>query len=271
LAEGESKSDKMNRSPSSSTEDQGMAFTEHLEELRLRIIYAIVGLVIGCVISFIFVRAYIFPWLVSPWRNVTGATLQVLGPTEKFMAYFKVGFAAGFVVALPFVIYQIWLFVKPGLRGYEQRWVKGILWASFFLFLCGCAFCFYLVLPVALKFLLGFEPGENMATEIETRITLDRYFSFALLLTLAGGLVFQIPLVTMFLSMAGIITPQQMSKFRRYAILAAVVLAAALTPTGDPITLSLLGVPIYLLYEISIFISRAVYKKKEQASKPDTP
>ncbi len=262
MVDTEPTSDNKTVDPSSGAKDVGMTFMQHLDELRIRLMYSVLFLILGCVVSFIFTRSYIYPFIISPWDNVSGANLQALGPTEKFMSYFKVGFIAGFIIALPFILHQVWLFLKPGLSRKEQNWVGGVLISAFFLFLTGCAFCFYLVVPVALKFLLGFEPGVDMATTILTQVTLDRYFSFALLLTLAGGAVFQIPMITFFLSMFGIVSPQQMVKFRRYAILCAIVLAAALTPTGDPLTLSMLGVPIYLLYEISIFISRAVYKKR---------
>ncbi len=259
--------DRTQKDPPSADGIEGLTFTEHLEELRNRLLYSILFLILGCIVSFIFTRSYIFPWLVSPWKAVSAdATLQVLGPTEKFMAYFKVGFAAGLVIALPFIIYQAWLFVRPGLTRHEIKWVRGLMIAAFLLFLAGCAFCFYLIFPIALRFLLEFEPGNNLATKITTQITLDRYFSFVVLLTLAGGFVFQIPLVSLFLSMLGIVSPAQLAKFRRYALLGAVVLAAALTPTGDPVTLSLLGVPIYLLYEASIIVSRFVYKKRDSAA-----
>lgn len=265
----DSTSDNKPDSPTPPPPAEGLTFTEHLEELRLRLVYSVLFLILGCVVSFIFTRSYIYPFILTPWENISDASLQALGPTEKFMSYFKVGFVAGFVIALPFIFYQIWLFLRPGLTRKERKWVRGVFVAAFFMFLAGCAFCFYLILPVALRFLLAFEPGKGMPTEIVTQVTLDKYFSFALLLTLAGGAVFQIPLVTFFLSLFGIVSPQQLTRFRRYAILASVILAAALTPTGDPLTLSMLGVPIYLLYEISIFISRAVYKKKPE-TKPVT-
>ena len=238
-----------------------MTFTEHLGELRTRIIYSLVFLALGCVVSFPLVRPFLFPFLMRPMSGIKDVPIQVLGISEKFMAYFKVGIAAGLVIALPLVLYELWLFVRPGLKQKERRWVKGLLWSAVFLFLTGAAFAFFLLLPIALRFLLLFNPGYD----IKTQITLDRYFSFTLFLVLAGGLVFQIPLVAFFLSLIGLVSPRMMVKYRKYAILATVLLAAALTPTGDPITLSVMGLPIYLLYEISIFVSRAVYKSKASA------
>jgi len=259
LIDGESKSKEA--SATASSPEEGMTFTEHLGELRTRIIYSIVFLILGCFVSFPLIKPFLFPFMMRPMAGIKDAEIQVLGPSEKFMAYFKVGIAAGLVIALPLVLYQLWLFVRPGLKQKEKRWVKGLLWSAVFLFLAGAAFSFFLMLPIALRFLLTFNPGYD----IKTQITLDRYFSFTLFLVLAGGLVFQIPLITFFLSLIGLVSPHQMSKYRKYAILATVILAAALTPTGDPVTLSVMGLPIYLLYEISIFVSRAVYKGKAAA------
>ncbi len=207
-----------------------MTFTEHLGELRNRIIYCIIALFVTCIGVFPFVKPYIFPWLMSPIKNIKSAQVQVLGPAEKFMAYFKVGVVAGLVLALPFILFQVWLFVKPGLKELERKWVRGLLWSSVFLFLAGCAFIFYLLLPIALRFLLTFDLGYD----IHTAITLDKYFSFVLFLVLAGGLVFQIPLVTLFLAMVGLVSPRQMARFRKYAILITVILGSRLTLPQEP-------------------------------------
>jgi sec-independent protein translocase protein TatC len=212
------------------------------------------------IIAFPLVRPVFFPLMMHPIENIKEAQIQVLGPAEKFMAYFKVGFVAGAIIGLPFVLWQLWLFIKPGLRPNEQKWVKGLLYAAVFLFLAGAAFAFFVLLPIALNFLLTFDLG----FKIITQITLDKYFSFAIFLILGGGLVFQIPLVVFFLSLVGIVSPQMLIRVRKYAFLAAVVLAAAITPTGDPVSLTLLGAPIYLLYEISILVSKFVYKKKAE-------
>jgi sec-independent protein translocase protein TatC len=225
--------------------------TKHLDEFRLRIIYCVLYIAAGSIIGLFITDRWLFQWILSPILDIPGASLQVLGPAEKISAYFKTSFIAGFVLALPFIVHQVWLFLKPGLKPNERRYLLNLIPASTFLFLAGAAFVFFVMIPASLKFLIGFDLG----VQIRTDITLDNYFSFVLLFILAGGLVFQIPLATYFLARLGIVTSKMMASNRKYAILGTVFLAAVLTPTGDPFNLLLLSIPIYILYEISIFVA----------------
>jgi sec-independent protein translocase protein TatC len=232
--------------------EQVSPMSKHLNEFRLRIIYCVLYIAAGSIIGLFITDRYLFRWIMSPILDIPGASLQVLGPTEKISAYFKTSFLAGFVIALPFIVHQVWMFLKPGLKPDERRYLLTLIPASTILFLAGAAFVFFVMIPAALKFLIGF----NLGVAIRTDITLDNYFSFVLFLLLAGGLVFQIPLVTYFLARLGIVTSKMMASNRKYAILGTIFLAAILTPTGDPFNLFLLAVPIYVLYEISIFVAR---------------
>ena len=234
--------------------------TEHLNELRMRLIYCIIYIVIGSIIGLYVTDRYLFQWILAPILKIPDATIQVLGPAEKISAYFKTSFIAGFIIAFPFMVHQIWLFLKPGLKPNERRYLLTLIPASTILFLAGASFVFIILIPASLKFLLGFDLG----VDIRTDITLDRYFSFVLLLVLAGGIVFQIPLVTYFLARLGLVTSKAMASQRKIAIVGTVFLAAMLTPTGDPFNLMLLAVPIYILYEISIFIAEIAQKKRER-------
>ena len=240
------------------TSGEGSPIFEHFEELRLRLIYSILYLVAGCLVGFFVTEKYLFAWLLSPILDIPGAHLQVLGPAEKLTSFFKTAFIAGFVIALPFIVHQIWLFLKPGLKPLEQRFLLLFIPASAVLFIAGAAFVFFVMIPASLRFLIGF----NLGVEIETGITLDRYFSFVLMLVLAGGLVFQIPLVTFFLVKIGILTAKMMASQRKIAIVITVFLAAVLTPTGDPFNLMLLALPIYVLFEISILVALLTTRAK---------
>ena len=260
MVDGDSTSLPPSKTATVVPEPEGKTITEHLNELRNRIIISFGFIVLGCVASFYTVKDYLLPWLMGPILRIPDVDLQVLSVQEKFLTYFKIGFAGGFLLAAPFILFQVWQFIHPGLTDRERKAVRGLLLTTLFLFLAGAAFTFYLILPVALTFLLEFELG----VEVTTEITMDKYFSFSLFLILAGGLVFQIPLVAYFLSMVGLLSPQFMARYRRYAFLGAVILGAALTPTGDPVTLALLAIPIYLLYEASIIVSAVVFKQRQR-------
>jgi sec-independent protein translocase protein TatC len=239
--------------------EQPSPIMEHLNELRRRIIYSVIYFIAGSIIGFFITDRFLFQWLVSPILKIPEAHLQVLGPAEKISAYFKTAFIAGAIIAAPFIAHQVWLFLRPGLKASERRYILILIPLSLVLFIAGASFVFFIMIPTALRFLIGFDLG----IEVSTDITLDRYFSFILLLIVAGGLVFQIPLVTYFLAKLGVVSSEAMASNRKYALVGTVFLAAILTPTGDPINLALLSLPIYILYELSIFIAKVAYKKQE--------
>jgi sec-independent protein translocase protein TatC len=254
-------SESPNVNPKSQSDDSDPArpLLEHLEELRVRIIYSILYLAGGFFIGLFLAQSrWLFQAMMSPIQSIPDVNIVVLGPTDKFAAYFKVAFIAGVAFALPFMMHQLWMFLRPGLSMKERRMAQGLIPASLILFLIGAAFVFFVMIPSALKFLINFDLG----VEVKTMLSLDRYFSFILYLLLAGGLVFQIPLITWFLARAGVLTSRLMARNRKYAILGAAILAAVLTPTGDPFNFALLGVPIYALYEISIVVAMVSGKKK---------
>ena len=237
------------------------SFIEHLEELRNRLIVSIVYLAAGTMIGLGITQKYLLKFILAPIEQIPEAHLQVLGPVEKFAAYFKTAMAAGIVFAAPFILLQIWLFVRPGLHKHERRFIGWFIPISMFLFILGASFIYYVLLPTSLSFLLGFDLG----VDIDTAITLDRYFSFVIVLVLSGGTLFQIPLLAYFLARFGILSPSMLSSRRQYAILIATALAAFITPTSDPINLLLLTVPIYILFEISIVVARFSYRKRRES------
>lgn len=234
----------------SNPEDYPRPLIEHLEELRLRIIYAVLFLLAGTIIGFVITQQYLFKILVSPLLTIPNAKLLMLGPADKLIVCLKIGFLTGVALALPLILHQLWLFLRPALTPNEKRYLLVVLFSSVILFFLGTSFVFFIMTPAALRFLLTM----NLDISVEPTIAIDKYFSFLLGLMLAGGLVFQIPLISWFLAKLGILTSRGMSKARRFAILGAAILSAALTPTGDPINFTLLAVPIYALYELSILI-----------------
>ncbi|MCK4719360.1 twin-arginine translocase subunit TatC [bacterium] len=232
--------------------------TQHLKELRTRLIYCLVFLVLATFAALYVTDKYIFKWLMEPIESLPEVNIQVLGPVDKFGAYFKTSFITGLLFAIPFILYQVWLFLKPGLTKKEQAFLLMMVPSSAALFLIGSAFIYFIMLPASLKFLLGFDIG----IEVELGITLERYTSFVLLLLFAGGAIFQIPLIAFFLAKIGIVSARMLMGYRKIALLISTILAALLTPTGDPINLMLLAVPIYVLYEVSILVASVAYPRK---------
>ena len=228
-----------------------MSFVDHLEELRWRLFKAILSVVIMALIAFYF-SDELFKLLIIPLGDVK---LHVTEVTGSFYAYLKVSFFAGIFGALPVVFYQLWMFISPGLYKQEKKVVIPLVTISSLLFLIGAAFCYFVVLPLALKFLIGFS-GDIL----NPIITVGSYISFTGLLLIAFGFAFELPIVAYFLGRVGLISSSFLAKGRRYAIVAILILGAVITPP-DIFTQVLLAIPIYLLYEISIILVKHTGKK----------
>jgi sec-independent protein translocase protein TatC len=228
-------------------QSKGMPFLEHLEELRRRILKAFAAVIVMALVALYF-SEHLMRWFLAP---LGGIKLHVTEVTGSLMAYVKVGLVSGFAAALPIVFYQLWSFVSPGLYQKERKVALTLVTVSTLLFLMGAAFCYYLVLPWSLKFLVGM--SGDLLNPI---ITVNSYLSFASFLMLAFGLGFEMPVVAYFLGRLGIVSSALLAKGRRYAIVAILIVAAVLTPTPDIFTQLLLGVPMYLLYEVSIIVVR---------------
>lgn len=235
-----------------------MPFLEHLEELRKRIIRIAIALVVGALVCLIFSKPLI-KFLLWPTTQVQlPVDIQVLKVQGMFVVTLQVAFFGGIVLGLPFILYQIWMFIAPGLYPHERRYVPRVIGSATLLFLIGVAFAYFVILPFALEFFLGLAPPS-----IRTNIAIDFYIGFIIRLLIIFGIIFQLPVLSYFLSRLGIISPALMRKYRRHAIVTIFVLAALFTPP-DPMTQILLGVPLVLLYEFSIFISKLVKQKKEE-------
>ncbi|MBN1637788.1 MAG: twin-arginine translocase subunit TatC [Ignavibacteriales bacterium] len=235
-----------------------MSFLEHLEELRWRILYILIGLLIGTVIAWIFIDFFIEKILLLP-ANKANLKLQNLKPFGQLFLYLEVALIVGFIISIPNFFYQSWKFVAPALKRNEKKYVFSIVTFTTVCFIAGVIFAYFIMLPLALQF-----ASEFGTQRIENDFAVNEYFSIILSVMIGAGVVFELPMLSFFLSKIGILTPKIMRKFWRHSILIIFVLSAILTPGGDPISQIILAVPLVLLYEISILISRIFSKKKEE-------
>ncbi len=231
-----------------------MPLTGHLTELRNRLL-TIVGTVVGLFFVTYFFSAEL---LVLVQRPIAGQQLVFLAPTEAFFTRLKVALYAAILIGLPIVLLQIWQFCAPGLLSREKRYAIVFVVSSTILFIIGALFCYFLILPYGLSFLLSF------ATDtITPQISISFYIAFVFRLIVVFGVVFEVPLVTLILVQAGFVTPEFLSSNRSYIFVGAFILAAALTPP-DVITQVLLAGPLIVLYEISIVGARIIVRRKKQ-------
>jgi sec-independent protein translocase protein TatC len=232
-------------------------FLSHLEELRKRLIICAIAIGIGFVISYIFSKQ-LFSFLILPLTKVLPADSRLIFTNlpEMFIAYIKVALIAGIILAIPVIFYELWMFLAPALYQKEKRYFIPFVLFSSILFVAGSLFGYSVVFPYGFKFFISF------ATEdIQALPSVKQYFSFAIRLLLAFGLVFELPVVVFFLTKIGLITPDSMKRFRKFAILSSFILSAILTPP-DVATQIMMALPIIILYELSIIISKGIYRKK---------
>ncbi len=231
-----------------------MPFLDHLEELRRRLIKSVVAIIVMALIAYGFID-YIMVAVVQPFGDRQLHNMEVTG---AFYAYLKVALILGVVGALPIIFWQMWSFISPGLYKREKMALIPLVVVSTFLFLLGGAFCYFVVLPLAINFLMRFSEGMLI-----NYITISSYISFAGLLLLAFGAAFQLPVIAFMLARFGLLTPEFLVKGRRYAVILTMVVSAIITPP-DIFTMVLLAVPLYILYEVSIVVTRLGRKKAEE-------
>lgn len=231
--------------------DVEMSLFDHLEELRQRIFYSLIAVVLAIAASF---------WQVKPIVSLLevpaqGVKFLQLSPGEYFFVSFKVAGYSGLVAASPFILYQVLMFVLPGLTRRERRLVGPLVLGSSVLFFVGLLFAYVALIPAALNFFISYG-----ADVVEQLWSIDRYFEFVLLLLFSTGLAFQIPILQMLLGLLGIVNSQQMIKGWRYVLLGAAILGAVLTPSTDPVTQSLLAGAVLFLYFGGIGLVKAIGK-----------
>lgn len=250
-------------------QDRRDTLTQHLVELRKRLLWSVVAMFAGMCVCYLFVED-IYGFLVRPLANAMepgdSQRLIYTGLTEAFFTYLKVSFFAGMFLAFPVVACQIWKFLAPGLYKNEKGAFLPFLIATPVLFFAGAALVYYFLMPMAWHFFLSFQSdGGTTALPIQLEARVGEYLDLVMLLIFAFGLCFQLPVLLVLLGRAGLVSPEQLAKGRRYAIVIAFVVAAVLTPP-DILSQFALAVPIILLYEISILIIR--YMRKNDA-KPE--
>jgi sec-independent protein translocase protein TatC len=189
--------------------------------------------------------------------NPDYAPVTIVNTAEQFTSYMSVAFTIAIIVAMPFLVYQLLAFIVPGLTDSERRVLYRSLPFVTFFFLGGIAFGWFITVPTAIRFLIGFSQSEL----IQAQPTLSDFLSTITTLLLVNGVVFELPVIIYVLAFLGVVTTAQLRTYRRFAAVAVVVIAALITPTGDPINLLLLAVPMYLLYEVGVILSRFVPKR----------
>ncbi len=270
-------------------EEKEMTFLDHLEELRWHVIRALLAVVVLMIVAFFNVR-WIFDHIIFAPANLDFPTFkymcqlgQLLGMqdslcitelpfkvqsrnmTGQFMMSVTAAFVIGLIVAFPYVVAEFWAFVRPGLETKERKFSKGAVFAVSFLFLLGVFFGYYFLCPMTIWFLATYSISDVIVNEFD----ITSYVSTTSGLVLGCGLLFQFPVVIYFLSKVGLVTPQLMRKYRKHSIVVILVLSAIITPSADPFSLTVISLPLYLLFEISIFTSAMVVRRKQKAEEAE--
>jgi sec-independent protein translocase protein TatC len=240
-------------------EQAQLTFTEHLEELRKRLIVCLLALGIGAAAAFAFAQP-VYHFLMTPILDALpeGARRLVFtSAVEGFLVYLRVAVYAGLFLAAPVILHQFWRFVAPGLYAKEKRVVLPFVFFGTVMFVGGAAFCYYVVMPIGMPFLIGYAEAEFT----EAMLSMREQLTLVKMLLLAFGLVFELPLIIAALAMIGLVDAPLLSRYRRYAIVIAAIVSAILTPQ-DPFSMILMAVPMYLFYELGILLAWIIGKRR---------
>ncbi len=257
-------------------EEQKMSLIEHLSELRKRIVICLVALAIAFIFTFSY-SEHIFKLLLFPLhytpkvslkeglvfvsdQKLQNTKLVFLGPAEAFWMNMKIALVSGFILTIPIIFYQIWKFVSPGLYQHEKRYIVPFVLSATGLFLMGVVFCYLIVLPFAMGFLLTYKVGDFLMPMLSVGL----YVDFLLKFLLAFGFVFELPILIVITTRMGLITPETLRKYRKLAIVLAFVVAAIITPTPDAFNQTLMAVPMIILYEVGIWVSVFINRRSNK-------
>ncbi len=244
-------------------DDARMSLVEHLTELRDRIIKMLLAVAAGTVVAFLLYDP-IFNLLLEPYERIanertslTGGKLLQVDPLEGFAIRMKLAAYGGIAIAMPVILWQIWRFVTPGLYDHERRYAIPFVVSALALFMLGAGLAYY-TLPQALDFLVAIGGSDNFVTAFAPA----KYFTLITYMMLAFGIGFEFPILLVFLQLAGILSSRSLRRARRFAVVGICVLVAVITPSGDPISMLMLSVPMVLFYEISILVGRVIERRR---------
>src|SRR5512146_440851 len=242
---------------------QSMSFLEHLEELRRRIIWSVVYIIGGFSVVYWF-HETIYNWMQQPimqalHRHGLDQKLTYLNPTEPFNMYLKMGLIGGIFVASPFILYQVWAFIAPGLYKHERRYVIPFMCSTVFLFVAGGFFGYKIVFPAALDFLVSY------GSQFQPMVTIGEYTDLFMTIILGLGVVFEMPILVFFLSLMGLVSAKWMWNNLRYSILVIFIIAAIITPTTDIMNMCIFAAPMIALYLLSIGVAYVVHPARRKA------
>lgn len=264
-----------------------MSFIDHLEELRWHLIRSVIAVLVGAILVFSFVREIVEGVIMAPAKDdfvtyswfcelgrklglgdglcMQGVEVSFLSTrmTEQFISSFTIAFVGGFIVAFPYIFWEIWRFVKPALSEKERKGTTGVIFWVSVLFFLGVGFGYFILTP----FMVNFYFSYSLSSLIEIKPTFGDYLENLIYLTVGVGVLFQMPLLVMILAKIGILTSRFLRKYRRHAFVAIIILAAIITPTTDPFSLLIVTIPLYVLFEASIVIASRINRRQEQELK----
>ena len=233
-----------------------MGFLEHLEELRWRLVRSFVAIILGSAISYGYIDDILSILLYPSTVTNKPIMIQSLQVQSMFLIKWFISFASGFILALPYLIYQFWKFVAPGLKVNEKRFALPFVFFAFSSFIVGVLFGYIVLIPFSLEFFSGIA-----SPHVENNFSIQYYFSFLTWLMIGAGVIFQLPVVSLVLSAIGILTPAFMRHYRRHSIVTILILSSFITPP-DPVSMLIMSLPLFILYETSIGVSWLVNRKK---------
>ncbi|MBE0648694.1 MAG: twin-arginine translocase subunit TatC [Bacteroidales bacterium] len=265
-----------------------MTFWEHLDELRSTLIWSVVAIAACGIVAFVYKEILFDHILLAPKEKtfityrflcklaeVTSMTSLCIDPSSfqiinislagQFMSHMTISFVAGLIVAMPFVVYQFWRFIKPGLTAVEVQSARGGVFVISLLFLTGILFSYFIVVPLMVNFLGGYQVSEMVINQI----ALSSYTGSVTMMTLLMGLLFELPIVVIFLTKAGIITPAYLKKYRKHTLIAILIIAGVITPSPDIFSQLIVAIPLYLLFEFSVGVSGRIHDRKQLAVKEE--
>ena len=243
-------------------EEREMSFLDHLEELRWRVVKAVMGLLVAIGVCSIFSDWIVNEVVIRPGRQTT-PPIDLINtvPYGQITFYMVTVVMSAIIVTSPWILYQIWKFIMPGLLPRERKYISGIVFFTTFCFLAGVSFAYFVMLPYMLQFFATFG-----TSGIQNMISVSEYISFVMQLVLLSGLIFELPMVSYFLARLGILTPAFMRHYRKHSTVVILIIAAIVTPTTDPFTMGIFAIPMMLLYEFSIFIAALAKRRRAAAS-----